>query len=331
MPRNRICSAEVQAYDMILALAGGVGGAKLAHGLARNIDPSELVIAVNTGDDFLHLDYFICPDLDSVLYKLAGINDIERGWGIRDESWNFMESLKKVGGEDWFQLGDKDLATHIERSRLLSEGQTLSEVTRALCRKHNVVHTIVPMTDHRVGTIVDTQEGDFFFQDYFVRLRCEPAFTGVHYKGMEDATPSPQFSKALESADLKAIIFCPSNPFVSIDPILNVPGVTGALRTTETPVIAVSPIIGGQAIKGPAAKMMAELDLPVSPLGIAQHYGGLIDGLIIDNEDRMLVGPIMATGIDAYATNTLMRSAEDESLLAQETLSFVRGLSGNRP
>lgn len=313
---------------MILALAGGVGGAKLAHGLARILDPSELVIAVNTGDDFLHLDYFICPDLDSVLYKLAGINDVERGWGIRDETWNFMETLKKVGGEDWFQLGDKDLATHIERSRLLSEGQTLSEVTRALCRKHNVTHTIVPMTDHRVGTIVDTQDGDFFFQDYFVRLRCEPAFTGVHYKGMEEATPSPGFGDALEGPELQAIIFCPSNPFVSIDPILSVPGVTDALNTTETPIIAVSPIIGGQAIKGPAAKMMAELHLPVSPLGIAQHYGDLIDGLIIDNEDKTLFERLEATGIAVHATNTLMRSAVDESHLAQETVNFAHRLSG---
>lgn len=312
---------------MILALAGGVGGAKLAHGLTRILDPSELVIAVNTGDDFLHLNYFICPDLDSVLYKLAGINDTERGWGIRDETWNFMESLKKVGGEDWFQLGDKDLATHVERTRRLSEGQTLSEVTQALCQQHDVRHTIIPMTDHRVGTVVDTKDGDFFFQDYFVRLRCAPEFIGVHYKGMEDAVPAPLFNQALNSPDLQAIIFCPSNPFVSIDPILSIPGVSDAIRQTEVPIVAVSPIIGGRAVKGPAAKMMQELGLPVSATGIAEHYGDLIDGLVIDEQDASLSAQILPTGTGVQVTNTLMKSAEDEKNLAETALNFARLLS----
>ena len=312
---------------MILALAGGVGGAKLAHGLSRILDPSELVIAVNTGDDFLHLDYFICPDLDSVLYKLAGINDTERGWGIRDETWNFMESLKKIGGEDWFQVGDKDLATHVERTRRLTEGQTLSEVTRALCQQHNVAHSIVPMTDHRVGTIVDTEEGDFFFQDYFVRLRCKPVFTGVHYKGLEDAEPAPLLSEVLQNSELKAIVICPSNPFVSIGPILNVPGVTEAICQTDVPIIAVSPIVGGHAVKGPAAKMMAELALPVSPLGIARHYYKFINGLVIDTKDARLADEIIAAGVNVHVTNTIMNSARTESNLAQETLQFAMSLS----
>ncbi|MBK20192.1 MAG: 2-phospho-L-lactate transferase [Rhodospirillaceae bacterium] len=312
---------------MILALAGGVGGAKLAHGLARVLSPSELVIAVNTGDDFQHLDYFICPDLDSVLYKLAGINDTERGWGIRDETWNFMESLKQIGGEDWFLLGDKDLETHIERTRRLSEGQTLSEVTRALSGNHGVMHTIVPMTDHRVGTIVDTKEGDFFFQDYFVRLRCEPAFTGVHYKGMEKATPSPALKEALTHSDLKVIIICPSNPFVSIDPILNVPGIGDALAKTRVPIVAVSPIIDGQAVKGPAAKMMRELGLPVSPIGIAQHYGDLITGLVIDEQDRDLSNKITQLGTKVHVAPTLMKTPEDEKQLALESLRFAEALA----
>ena len=312
---------------MILALAGGVGGAKLAHGLSRILDPSELVIAVNTGDDFLHLDYFICPDLDSVLYKLAGINDTERGWGIRDETWNFMESLKKIGGEDWFQIGDKDLATHVERTRRLTEGQTLSEVTRALCLQHNIAHSIVPMTDHRVGTIVDTEEGDFFFQDYFVRLRCKPAFTGVHYKGLEGAEPAPLLSEVLQNSELKAIVICPSNPFVSIGPILNVPRVTEAICQTDVPIIAVSPIVGGHALKGPAAKMMAELALPVSPLGIARHYYKFINGLVIDTKDARLADEIIAAGVNVHVTNTIMNSARTESNLAQETLEFAMSLS----
>lgn len=312
---------------MILALAGGVGGAKLAHGLSCILDPTELVIAVNTGDDFLHLNNFICPDLDSVLYKLAGINDPERGWGIQGETWNFMKTLKQVGGEDWFQLGDKDLATHIERTRRLTEGQTLSEVTHALCQQHRIIHTIVPMTDHRVGTVVDTKDGDFFFQDYFVKLRCKPSFTGVHYKGMKDAVPAPRFYETLNDPNLQAVVFCPSNPFVSIDPILNVPKIGNLLNKLSIPIIAVSPIIGGHAVKGPAAKMMAELGLPVSPLGIAQHYNGLINGLIIDQEDADIADPIIATGIDVHITNTLMKSDEDESNLAKETLSFATYLS----
>ena len=308
---------------MILALSGGVGGAKLAHGLARIFDPEELTIAVNTGDDFVHLNYYICPDLDSVIYKLAGINDRERGWGIRSETWNFMESLKEIGGEDWFQLGDKDLATHIERTRRLSEGQTLSQVTKALCQHYNVNHYIVPMTDHRVGTIVDTREGDFFFQDYFVRLRCQPTFTGVHYKGMETATPSPKLKKTLINPQLRAVIICPSNPFVSIDPILNIPGVRECLKAAKVPIVAVSPIVGGKAIKGPAAKMMDEVGLPSSALGIAKHYGSLIDGLIIDKKDSELVDAVSATGIDVRVSQTLMKSDEDEKELAFEAIKFA--------
>jgi len=308
---------------MILALSGGVGGAKLAHGLARILDPEELTIAVNTGDDFVHLNYYICPDLDSAIYKLAGINDRERGWGICSETWNFMASLRRFGGEDWFRLGDKDLATHIERTRRLSEGQTLSEVTEALCRQYNVKHYIVPMTDHRVGTIVDTQEGDFFFQDYFVRLRCQPIFTGVHYKGMETATPSPKLKKALIDPQLSAIIICPSNPFVSIDPILNIPGVRESLKAAKGRIVAVSPIVGGKAIKGPAAKMMDEIGLPSSALGIAKHYGNLIDGLIIDKKDSELVDAVAATGINVKVSQTLMKSDEDEKELAFEAIKFA--------
>ena len=308
---------------MILALSGGVGGAKLAHGLARIFDPEELTIAVNTGDDFVHLNYYICPDLDSAIYKLAGINDRDRGWGVRSETWNFMDSIREIGGEDWFQLGDKDLATHIERTRRLSEGQTLSEVTEALCRHYNVNHYIVPMTDHRVGTIVDTREGDFFFQDYFVRLRCQPIFTGVHYKGMENATPSPKLKKTLINPRLRAVIICPSNPFVSIDPILNIPGVRESLKAAKVPIVAVSPIVGGKAIKGPAAKMMDEVGLPSSALGIAKHYGNLIDGLIIDKKDSELVDAVSATGIDVRVKQTLMESDEDEKELAFEAIKFA--------
>ncbi|MBD19462.1 MAG: 2-phospho-L-lactate transferase [Rhodospirillaceae bacterium] len=312
---------------MILVLTGGVGGAKLANGLAHTFRPEELTIVVNTGDDFMHLSYFICPDLDSTLYKLAGINDLERGWGIRQETWNFMNTLKEVGGADWFKLGDKDLATHIDRTKRLSEGQTLSDVTQALCRKHNVSHSIVPMTDHRVGTIVDTVEGDFFFQDYFVRLRCKPIFTGVHYKGIKTATPSPKFRKTLTDPDLRSIVICPSNPFVSIDPILNVPGVRDLITSTKVPIVAVSPIIAGEAVKGPAAKMMREIGLPSSPLGIAEHYGKLINGIIIDERDASLRNIIAATGLKVKVCQTLMQSDNDEKTLAIKAIKFAETLS----
>ena len=255
---------------LVLALAGGVGGAKLAHGLSLVKDPCDLVIVVNTGDDFTHFGFHISPDLDSVIYKFAGINDPIRGWGIENETWNFMDALSRIGGETWFNIGDRDLATHVERTQRLAEGQTLSEVTQELCRSYKISQKIVPMSDHRVGTIVDTEEGDFFFQDYFVKLSCKPVFTGVHFKGMEHAAPALGFTDSLSNPALAAVIICPSNPFISIEPILSLPCIKNTLEKLRVPVVAVSPIIGNKSIKGPAAKMLAEIGLPVSPLGIVK-------------------------------------------------------------
>ena len=311
---------------MILALAGGVGGAELAHGLARVLPTEELVIAVNTGDDFEHLGLHVSPDIDSVMYKLAGLNDPVRGWGLAGESWHFLDALGRLGGETWFRLGDRDLATHVERTRRLAAGATLSDATAALCRALGIEHTVAPMTDSPVRTMVATETGEMPFQDYFVRLRSEPAVSGFRFDGAESARPSPGLAAALTTDELAAIILCPSNPFVSVDPILSVPGVRDAVRTRAVPVVAVSPIVGGDPLKGPAAKMMTELGIEPSAVSIAAHYDGLIDGHVLDLTDRALVPAVEAAGVAASAAQTIMRTAEDECALAQEVVRFAATL-----
>ena len=312
---------------MILALAGGVGGAKLAHGLTRILPPDELVIAVNTGDDFEHLGLHISPDLDSVMYKLAGLNDKERGWGLAGESWQFMEALKRLGGETWFNLGDRDLATHVERTRRLAAGETLSDITTILSHALEIKHPIVPMTDSSVRTMVTTEKGTIPFQDYFVRLRCEPVVTGFHFTGTANAQPAPAFDAALKSKNLTAIVICPSNPYVSIDPIMSLPTVGIAVEKRAIPIVAVSPIVGGNAIKGPAAKMMNEFGVQPSAVSVASHYGKRLDGLVIDQTDRALAPEIEAMGITTCVTRTIMQLADEERSLAQDVLSFAATLS----
>jgi LPPG:FO 2-phospho-L-lactate transferase len=311
---------------VILALAGGVGGAKLAHGLTRILPPDELLIAVNTGDDFEHLGLHISPDLDSVMYKLAGLNDTERGWGLAGETWGFMAALDRLGGETWFNLGDQDLATHLERTRRLTVGETLSEVTRTLCRKLGIDHRVVPLSDDPVRTMVTTNNGLLPFQDYFVRLRCEPVVSGFSFEGAETARPNDTLLSALTSSTLTAIVLCPSNPFVSIDPFFALPAVSSAIESRAVPVVAVSPIIGGAAVKGPAAKMFGELGMAPSAAAIAAHYGTRIDGLVIDNEDSDLAGAIEETGTKVQIVATLMRNAEEERRLAADTLAFAEAL-----
>ncbi|MEK9721863.1 MAG: 2-phospho-L-lactate transferase [Rhodospirillaceae bacterium] len=313
---------------MILALAGGVGGAKLAHGLARVLDPSGLVIAVNTADDFRHLGLHISPDLDSVMYKLAGLNDEVRGWGQRDETWQFMEMLGRLGGEDWFNLGDRDLAIHMVRTRRLMAGESLTEATAGLCRTLGIEHVIAPMSDDPVATMIETDDGVLPFQHWFVRLRCEPPVCGVSFEGAAEARPSPPVAAALARDDLEAIVLCPSNPFVSIDPVAAVPGIGEALAGRKVPLVAVSPIIGGAAVKGPAADMMAQRGLPVSPVGVARYYDGRIDGLVIDEADAKLAADVEREGVKTLVTATLMKTADDEARLAEETLAFACRLSG---
>jgi LPPG:FO 2-phospho-L-lactate transferase len=311
---------------VILALAGGVGGARLANGLTRRLAPEDLVVAVNTGDDFEHLGLHVSPDLDSVMYRLAGLNDTERGWGLAGETWRFMEALGRLGGETWFNLGDRDLATHVERTRRLRAGESLSDVTTAFCRRLGIAHCVAPMSDRPVRTMVRTDDGTIPFQDYFVRLRCAPAVRGFDFAGADAARPSAALSAALDDDDLSAIVICPSNPYVSIAPILALPGVAAAMASRRVPVVAVSPIVGGEAVKGPAAKMMRELGVAPSSASIASHYGPLLDGLVLDAADASLAPGIEAAGTATLVTGTLMRGDGDERRLADETLAFAATL-----
>ncbi|HEX4675519.1 MAG TPA: 2-phospho-L-lactate transferase [Steroidobacteraceae bacterium] len=309
----------------VVALCGGVGGAKLAHGLSLALaaEPDSLSIIVNTGDDFRHLGLSIAPDLDSVLYALAGLSDPVRGWGRREETWRFMEALRGLGGESWFQLGDGDLAVHVERSWRLAQGATLSEVTAHLCAALGITARVLPMSDDPVRTRVLTPEGWLDFQDYFVRRQCQPAVREFMFSGAETARPQPEALAALQRRDLRAIVICPSNPFVSVEPILAVPGIRLALQQAEAPVMAVTPIIGGKAIKGPAAKMMTELGLDVSPAAVARRYAGLIDAFVVDQTDPV---PEALPGVTFVRAATLMSSVEDRLGLARAVLRAADAL-----
>ena len=310
----------------ILALAGGVGGAKLARGLADVLDPGRLTVAVNTGDDFEHMGLPISPDLDTVMYTLAGCANPETGWGVADETWSFMEAVGDLGGETWFRLGDRDLATHVIRRQMLDDGRTLSEATDALAGALGIRQRIVPMSDRPVRTVVETDEGTLPFQNYFVRRKCEPRVSAFRFEGIETALPSPGLVAALSDPGLEAVVICPSNPYVSVAPIVGIPAVAEFIDAREAPIVAVSPIVGGQAIKGPAAKMMAELGTETSALGIARHYGARIDGIVIDEVDTTLSSDIEALGVTVRVARTVMRSEDDSRPLARETLAFAAGL-----
>jgi LPPG:FO 2-phospho-L-lactate transferase len=311
----------------VLALCGGVGGAKLAFGLTRVLAPEDLTIVVNTGDDFEHLGLSVSPDLDTVTYTLADLSDRQRGWGLAGETWNFMAGLKRLGGEDWFLLGDQDLATHIERTRLLASGQSLSAVTAALNARLGLACAIAPMSDDPVRTIVDTDEGALAFQHYFVREQCRPQVKGVRYEGAAEARVSPAFAAALARPDLTAIVICPSNPYLSIGPILAVPGVREALRVRAVPCVAVSPIVGGEAIKGPSAKMMRELGVIPSQTAVANDYASLIDGLVIDTVDAAQAAAVEALGVTTLVAPSVMRTDEDRVALASATLDLAATLA----
>lgn len=305
----------------ILAITGGVGGAKLALGLSHLLGPEEVAFAVNTGDDFQHLGLEICPDLDTLTYTLAGVANPETGWGRRDETWNFLDTLKTLGGEAWFQLGDKDLALHVTRSRLLDQGIRRTEVTAAIGQALGVRHRMLPMSDDAVRTTVHTAEGALSFQHYFVRDRCAPAVTGFEFHGAQDARPSPEILAWLETAD--GVVICPSNPFVSVDPMLSIPGMRRALTGASAPVIAVSPIVGGAALKGPAAKMMRELSLPATADQVAGHYEGLLDGFVLDEQDAHLAQQV---DVPTIVAQTVMLTLRDRIDLAQTVLDFINSL-----
>ena len=305
----------------IVALAGGVGGAKLAHGLAQVLSPEDLTIIVNTGDDFEHYGLYVCPDLDTVCYTLAGMANPETGWGRADETWNMMENVAKLGGIDWFKLGDKDLGTHLERTRRLKEGYSLSQITRDFCTAWGIEHGVLPMSDKPVRTFVETEEGELAFQEYFVHRRCEPRITGFWFDGVEQAEPARGAREALQAAD--AVVICPSNPWVSIDPILTVLSPLLKGEKAEVRSVAVSPIIGGQAVKGPAAKMYRELGIEPSALAVAKHYQGLVTDFVLDQIDEQLNESVKGLNMRTYVTNTLMKSHEDRKRLAADLLNFI--------
>jgi len=331
-----------------VALCGGVGGAKLAQGLAMALGPGELSVVVNTGDDFRHLGLYVAPDLDSVMYALAGLSDPVRGWGRREETWTFMAALTALGGEDWFQLGDADLAVHVERSWRLAAGATLSEVTAHLCARLGIGVQVLPMSDDPVRTRVHTDEGWLDFQEYFVRRQCRPVVREIRFEGAERARASQAVVAALADGALRAVVVCPSNPFVSIEPILAVSGIAEALRHSAAPIVGVTPIIGGRAVKGPAAKMLAEMGLPVSGEAVARRYAGLLDGFVLDAADALPAGVMgdttgTADGVGAaHAAGsagapprfcraaTLMVTSDDRLRLAREVLGFADGLPRGR-
>lgn len=321
-----------QSPPLVLALSGGVGGAKLAYGLASVLPSDCLTIVTNTGDDFEHLGLYIAPDVDSVLYTLAGIANSRTGWGRADESWRFLETLAELGGETWFRLGDRDLALHVERTHRLRSGETLSAVTSHLSQQLGIGATLAPMSDQPVRTLVETKQGVLPFQHYFVRERCEPIVTGFRFDGVDEAEPAPALATTLASPDLGAVVFCPSNPFVSLDPILALPGVEEALRQSPVPKVGVSPIVGGRALRGPAAKMLQELEKPVSAAAVARYFAdrGLLDGFVIDPVDQAMAPEIEALGVEVLVTETIMIEEALRVSLARATLDLAQRLDGKR-
>lgn len=306
----------------LVALAGGVGGAKLVDGLAGVMQADDLTVVVNTGDDFDHLGLRICPDLDTIVYTLAGVANQATGWGRRDETWNFLDTVGQLGGPTWFRLGDRDLAVHTERTRWLNQGQPLSIVTDRIRRALGAEVRVLPMSDDPVATIVMSEDGPLAFQDYFVQQECAPRVLGFRFEGVGSARPAPGVSQAI--AEAEAVVLCPSNPWVSLDPILAVPGVRQALE--DEIVVGVSPIVGGQAIRGPAAKMFEEMGIAPSALAVAEHFGDLLCGWVIDDSDAEAAEEIEALGLTVLVANTIMVDGEDRIGLAGQVLEFITGL-----
>jgi LPPG:FO 2-phospho-L-lactate transferase len=310
--------ARRETPEVLLALAGGVGGAKLAHGLSRILRPEDLAIVVNVGDDFEHLGLHVSPDIDTVVYTLAGIANPETGWGVAGETWSFMDALGALGGETWFRLGDRDLATHVERTRLLAKGASLSEVTRQLARKLGVAAPITPASDDCVRTVVATDEGELEFQHYFVRRQCAPRVLRLCYRNADMARPTLVGGKPWTEMEIAGAVICPSNPYLSIAPILAMPAVRAWLENRRFPVAAVSPIVAGRALKGPAAKIIAELGTEPSALAVARFYAGLVDFFVIDTSDAALAGAIRAVGMEPVVMDSVMTSLADRERLARE-------------
>lgn len=307
----------------VLAVTGGVGGAKLAVGLAHLLTPDQLVFLVNTGDDFRHLGLLVSPDLDTLTYSLAGYACPERGWGRIDETWSFLKTLQDLGGPTWFQLGDKDLALHVYRTQILSNGGTLTKATKDIAEALAVKHSVLPCSDDPIATIVDSDVGQLSFQHYFVKHQCRPYVKGIQYEGADRA----RLNENLDMATISLVVICPSNPYLSVDPILAIPNFRNFLRNPNVPVLAVSPIVQGRALRGPTTKIMTELGNTVDNNTIACHYKDILTGLIIDERDAKDCENIRDLGIECIARNTVMRSIDDRVRLAQDTLDFGNALT----
>lgn len=310
---------------MIVALAGGVGGARLASGFAQVLQPGELTVAVNVGDDFEHLGLKICPDIDTVTYTLAGRNNTQLGWGIEGETWAFMDELRALGGPDWFNLGDRDLAKHMLRTQWLRDGRSLSDVTAELARRQGVRHTIVPMSDDPVQTFIRTDRGEMAFQEYFVRHQHAPRLLSVRYDGAAGARIGAGLAEALAQPDLHAIVLCPSNPILSLGPFLAVPQIAAALQQRKVPCVAVSPFISGEAVKGPAAKIMKELGKEPGAAALAEFYASFVDAIICDHADS--AAGTSVNGVAITPADTLMQGGEGQQRLARDVLVFAHKLS----
>jgi LPPG:FO 2-phospho-L-lactate transferase len=320
------------ARSVTLALSGGVGGAKLAAGLAAVLAPQHLAIVCNTGDDFEHLGLPICPDLDTVMYTLGGRSNAAQGWGLADESWRVIGALGELGGDTWFRLGDLDIATHLYRLSRQRAGASLTTITDELCGRYGVRHAVWPMADAPVRTMVQVAggplKGELPFQHYFVRERCQPPVGGFRFAGIDAAAPQARMLELLDRGAVGAIVICPSNPFVSVDPILHLPGLHSRLKAAGAPIVAVSPIVGGRALKGPAAKMMEELGMPVTSRAVAEYYGDLLDGFVIDTADAADARAIEALGPKVCVTPSVMNGPQERRALAAAVLDFARSLAG---
>jgi LPPG:FO 2-phospho-L-lactate transferase len=306
----------------IVALSGGVGGAKLALGL-QSVLGDGLSVIVNVGDDFDHLGLRICPDIDTVLYTLSGLSDLNRGWGRAGETWSFMEALKELGAPAWFLLGDKDLAMHVYRTHALAESASLTNVVENMRARLSIAANVLPVTDDTLRTIVSTPDGDLPFQSYFVEHRCEPVVSGLRFEGKDSASITARVAAAIFHPDCEAIVICPSNPLLSIDPILAVPGMRDALIGAGKPIVAVSPLIGRQAVKGPTAKLMKEFGFRLDSQSIVEHYQGLLTGLVIDHADEE---DLHSVSVPTLVTNTLMTDAASKATLAGDVLKFCTKL-----
>ena len=314
------------AGEKIIALSGGVGGAKLCLGLHQICEPEELYFIANTGDDFLYLGFYISPDVDTLVYTLAGVNNTKTGWGRTDETWKTHNVLGELGADNWFKLGDKDLALHLYRSKALRNGEGLTSITQDIANRFHIKATVLPMSDHMIQTVIDTNKGLLSFQEYFVKQASKPKIKSISFKS-NNPEPTAEVTETLMDPDLKGIIICPSNPYLSIDPILSIEKIRRSIAESKKPRVAVSPLINGQSVKGPTTKIMDELGLEANVLTIAQHYKDYVDGIVIDTSDQGYIGQIESMGIHVKLSNIMMNNDDDKKRVAEDVINFIDHIS----